>query len=104
MCGRSGSVIAAKPPLGVAVDLGDRRASGSVRKVMPSGMIALRVRLVPLLVKPVVPGSMHDRVPELADPSRAKNTRPQKPVIIEGKFTDAQTPPKSMSLTRASMS
>ncbi len=32
------------------------------------------------------------------------NTRPQNPVIMEGKFTDAHTPLMSMSCTRASMS
>ena len=29
------------------------------------------------------------------------NTRPQKPVIIEGKLSIAQMPPRSMSATRA---
>ncbi len=30
----------------------------------------------------------------------SKNTRPQNPVICDGKFTDAQTPDRSMSATR----
>jgi hypothetical protein len=34
----------------------------------------------------------------------AKKTRPQKPVIWDGKLTDAQTPLMSMSFTRAAMS
>jgi hypothetical protein len=33
-----------------------------------------------------------------------ENTRPQNPVIWDGKFTAAHTPLMSMSLTRASMS
>jgi len=33
-----------------------------------------------------------------------KNTRPQNPVICDGKFNDAQTPSRSMSRTRASTS
>jgi hypothetical protein len=33
-----------------------------------------------------------------------KNTLPQKPVIWDGKFTDAHTPFTSMSRTRASTS
>ena len=33
-----------------------------------------------------------------------KNTRPQNPVICDGKFTDAHTPLTSMSRTRASTS
>ena len=36
--------------------------------------------------------------------SACENTRPQKPVIIDGKFSDAHTPLMSMSRTRASMS
>ena len=34
----------------------------------------------------------------------SKKTRPQKPVICEGKLTEAHTPLMSMSRTRASMS
>ncbi len=30
-----------------------------------------------------------------------ENTVPQKPVMTDGKFTDAHTPPRSMSATRA---
>jgi hypothetical protein len=36
--------------------------------------------------------------------SMSENTLPQKPVICEGKLTDAQTPLMSMSCTRASTS
>ena len=50
--------------------------------------------------------SFHARV--TASPSSGscacENTRPQKPVIIDGKFSDAHTPLMSMSWMRASMS
>jgi hypothetical protein len=59
----------------------------------------LGVRLVPLLVQPVVPGP-HTALPELGIGATA-NTRPQNPVIIDGKLSDAQTPLMSMSFTRA---
>ena len=36
--------------------------------------------------------------------SAAKNTRPQKPEICDGKLSEAQTPFRSMSATRASTS
>ena len=50
--------------------------------------------------------SFHARV--TARPSsgseHCENTRPQKPVIIDGKLSDAHTPLMSMSRTRASTS
>ena len=62
----------------------------------------LGVGRVPLLEQPVVPGAV------TASPSSAsehcEKTRPQKPVIIDGKLSDAHTPLMSMSWMRASMS
>ena len=56
----------------------------------------LGVALVPLLEEPVVPRP-HAREAQLAVLGVEKNTRPQNPVIIDGKFSDAHTPLRSMS-------
>ena len=63
---------------------------------------AVGVRLPPLLVEPVVPGP-GDGQPQLRSLA-TENTRPQNPVICDGKLSDAQTPLMSMSAMRASMS
>ena len=100
-CGRSGSVTAVKPRSALRW-ISAAPFSGSVRNVMPRGMIRSGY------------GDHHSSWSQsfqacvVAQPRAGswawENTRPQKPVIIDGKFIDAQTPLRSMSRMRSWMS
>ena len=101
-CGSSGSVTAVKPALGVAADLrGALLGVGEVRDAHRDDAVGVRLsttrrrtsRSTRVVTARPSSGSEH-----------CENTAPQKPVICDGKFTDAHTPLMSMSLTRASMS
>ena len=99
--GRSGRVTEVNPRPALR-RISAAASSGSAKYVIPSGMIRSGCGRVPLLEDPVVPrlDAGQSEFPVLAE----KKTRPQKPVICEGKFTEAHTPLTSMSRTRASTS
>ena len=85
--------------LGVAADLGRGLLGvgevGDAERDEPVGVL-----LPPLLVHPVV---VRTRAPRsrARGPGALEYTRPQKPVIIDGKLSDAQIAAVSMSTTRA---
>ncbi|CAB4705258.1 unannotated protein [freshwater metagenome] len=97
-CGRSGSVTVRNPRAALR-RISAAPNSGSVRKVMPSGM----VRSGYGCHHSSCIQSFHARV--TARPSAGSEhceyTRPQKPVIIEGKLSEAHTPLMSISRTRS---
>ena len=98
MCGRSGMLTPVNPRAALR-RISAAAISGSARYVMPSGMI----RSGNSEYHSSNSQSFHART-HATPTSRSealKNTRPQKPVIIDGKFTDAHTPLMSMSRTRA---
>ena len=97
-CGISGNVTAVKPRAALR-RISRAPSSASARYVMPIGTM----RSACGEYHSSKNQSFHARVtasPRSASPQR-ENTEPQKPVICDGKFTDAHTPLMSMSRTRA---
>ena len=100
-CGSSGSVTAVKPRVALRrISLAASLGIGEERDAHRDDAVGMR--RVPLVEEPVVPRA-RAREPELGIAQR-ENTEPQKPVICDGKLTDAHTPLMSMSRTRASTS
>ena len=97
-CGCSGSVTAVKPRAALR-RISAAPSSASARNVMPIGTMRSGWGEYHSSKNQ----SFHARV--TASPSSGsvhrENTEPQKPVICDGKFTDAHTPLMSMSRTRA---
>ena len=100
-CGISGSVTAVKPRAALR-RISSAPSSASPRYVMPIGTMRSGYAANHTSWNQ----SFHARV--TASPSsgslQRENTEPQKPVICDGKFTDAHTPLMSMSRMRASTS
>ena len=97
-----GHADAGEAALGVAVDLGDRGLGVGEERDAERDDARRGARVYHSSYSQSFHARMH------AWPSSGslalKNTRPQNPVIIDGKFTAAQTPLMSMSRTRASTS
>ena len=99
--GRSGRATEVKPRAALR-RISRAPSSGSAKKVMPSGMMRVGY------------GEYHSSKSQsfqarvVCTPSSVslatENTRPQNPVICEGKLREAHTPLMSMSRMRASMS
>ena len=100
-CGRSGNVTDVNPRAALR-RISSAAIAGSARYVMPSGTMRSGCRSYHSSNSQSFQARTH------ATPSSRsatlKNTRPQNPVICDGKFTAAQTPLMSMSRTRASTS
>jgi hypothetical protein len=100
-CGRSGRVTARKPRSALR-RISAAPSSGSESQVIPNGMIRSGCGCH----HSSWTQSLNARV--VASPSSGSEhceyTRPQKPVIIDGKLSEAHTPLMSMSRTRASTS
>ena len=100
-CGRSGKVTDVKPRAALR-RISSTASAGSARYVMPSGTMRSGCGEYHSSKSQ----SFHART-QARPRSRSaasKKTRPQNPVIMDGKFTDAHTPLMSMSRTRASTS
>ena len=100
-CGRSGNVTERNPRAALR-RISSAASAASARYVMPSGTI----RSGWLTYHSSYNQSFHARAHACPSSWSAapENTLPQKPVICDGKFTDAHTPLTSMSRTRASTS
>ncbi len=100
-CGRSGMLMPVNPRSAFRW-ISATAASRSLRNAIPSGMMRVGWAVYHSSNSQSFQARMH------AWPSSGslalKNTRPQNPVIIDGKFTAAHTPLMSMSATRASTS
>ncbi len=100
-CGRSGNVTEVKPRSALRRISATARV-GSARYVIPSGTMRSGWREYHSSKSQSFQALMQARPRSRSLAS--KKTRPQNPVIMDGKLTDAQTPLMSMSRTRASTS
>ena len=100
-CGRSGKVTDVKPRSALRRISATAR-SGSARYVIPSGTMRSGWDVYHSSKSQSFQARTQARPRSRSLAS--KKTRPQKPVIMDGKFTEAHTPLMSMSCTRASTS